>query len=45
MYVLFLAKVKERGRPFLEVARRGAILRDYPQENVIVIRDEKSLLL
>ena len=40
-YILFLAKLKGRGRPFLEGPRRGATLWDYPQEHLVVIRDEK----
>ena len=40
-YILFLAKLKGRGRPFLEGARRGITLWDYPQEHLVVIRDEK----
>ena len=40
-YILFLAKLKGRGRPFLKGTRRGATLWDYPQENLVVIRDEK----
>ena len=40
-YILFLAKLKGRGRPFLEGARRGITLWDYPQEHLVVIRNEK----
>ena len=40
---LFVAKLKERGRPFLEGARKRTRLWDYPQEHLVVIRDEKSL--
>ena len=40
-YVLFLTKLKGRGRPFLKHARRRATLWDYPQEQLLVIRDEK----
>ena len=40
-YILFLAKLKRRERPFLEGARRGATLWDYSQEHLFVIRDEK----
>ena len=43
-YILFLAKLKGRGRPFLEGARRGVTLWDYPQEYLVVIRDEKVSL-
>ena len=40
-YILFLVKLKGRGRPFLEGARRGTTLWYYPQEYLVVIRDEK----
>ena len=40
-YALFLAKLKGRGRPFLKGARKGATLWDYPQEHLVVIRNEK----
>ena len=40
---IFLAKLKGRGRPFLEGARRGTTSSDYPQEHLVVIRDEKNL--
>ena len=40
-YILFLPKLKGRGRPFLRGARKGATLWDYPQEYLVVIRDEK----
>ena len=40
-YVLFLAKPKIRERPFLEGARRGAALWDYPKEHLVVIKDER----
>ena len=41
-YILFLAKLKRRGRSFLEGARRTrAALWVYPQEQLVVIRDEK----
>ena len=43
-YILFLAKLKGRGRPFLEGARRSAILWDYLQEHLVVMRDEKVSL-
>ena len=39
-YILFLAKLKRRGRTFLEVARRG-YARDYSQKYLVVIRGEK----
>ena len=44
-YVFFSAKVKEEERPFLEGARRGATLWDYPQEHLVAIRNEESLLV
>ena len=40
-YILFLPKQKGRERPFLRCARRGTALWDYPQEYLVVIRDEK----
>ena len=40
-YILFLAKLKRRRRAFFEGARRGITLWDYPQEHLVVIRDEK----
>ena len=40
-YALFWAKVKERGKYFFQGARRGTTLWDYPQEHLVVIRDEK----
>ena len=40
-YIFFLAKLKRRGRPSLEDARRGAKLWDYFQEHLFVITDEK----
>ena len=40
-YILFLAKLKGRGRNFLKGARRGATLWNYPQEHLVVIRDER----
>ena len=40
-YILFLAKLKGRGRPFLEGPRRGTTSWDDPQEHLIAIRDEK----
>ena len=40
-YILFLAKLNGRGRPLLEGPRRGTALWDYPQEHLVVIRDEK----
>ena len=33
-YILFLPKLKGRGRPFLKGARKGTALWDYPQENI-----------
>ena len=41
-YILFLPKVKGRGRPFFRGARSGTALWDYHQEYLlVVIRDEK----
>ena len=40
-YILFLAKLKGRGRPFLVGPSRGATLWNYLQEHLVVIRDEK----
>ena len=40
-YIFFLTKLKGREKPFLEGSRRGTTLWDYPQEHLIVIRDEK----
>ena len=40
-YNLFLAKLKERGRPFLEGPRSGAHCEITLQEDLIVVRDEK----
>ena len=40
-YLLFLAKLKGRGKPFLKGTRREATLWDYPQEQLVVIRNEK----
>ena len=40
-YIFFLGKLKGRGRSFLKGARRVATLWDYPQEHLVVIRDEK----
>ena len=40
-YILFLAKLKGKGRPSLEGPKSGATLWDYPQEHLVVIRDEK----
>ena len=42
--ILFLAKLQRRGRPFLEGTRRETALWDYPQEHLVVIRDEKVCL-
>ena len=42
-YVLFLAKLKRIGRPYLEGKRRGSPFWDYPQEYLVVMRDEKGL--
>ena len=43
-YILFLVKLKGRRRPFLKGAGRRATLWDYPQEHLVVIRDEKVSL-
>ena len=40
-YILFLAKLKGRGRPFLEGPSTGATFWDYPQKHLFVIGDEK----
>ena len=40
-YILFLAKLKGRGRPFSKGARRGVTSWDYPQEHLVVIRHKK----
>ena len=40
-YILILAKLNGRGRPFLKGAKRGATLWHYPQEHLVGIRDEK----
>ena len=40
-YILFLAKLKGRGGPFLEGARKVATLWEYSQEHLAVMRDEK----
>ena len=37
----FLNKLKGKGRPFLEGPKKGATLRDYGQEHMVVIRQEK----
>ena len=39
--ILFLVKLKGRGRLFSKGARTGITLWDYPQESLVVIRDEK----
>ena len=39
--ILFLAKLKRKGKPFLEGPKRGATLWGYPQEHLVVIREEK----
>ena len=41
VYILFLVKLTGKERSFLESVRRGATLWDYPQEYLVVIRDEK----
>ena len=40
-YFLFLVNLKRRRTPFLEGERWGSILWDYPQEQLVFIRDEK----
>ena len=40
-YILFLAKLKGKGGPFLEDARRGTTFWDCPQEHLVVIGEEK----
>ena len=40
-----LNKLKGKGRPFLEGPEKGATLRDYPQEHMVVKKKKKSLLL
>ena len=40
-YILFLAKLKRRGRPFKERAKRWITRWDYHQEHLVVIKDEK----
>ena len=39
-YILFLVKLKGRGRPYLTGARRVVTLWDYPQKHLVVIRNE-----
>ena len=40
-YILFFPKLKGRGRLFLRGTRRGTTLWYFPQEYLVVIRDEK----
>ena len=40
-YILFLAKLKERGRPRFWSKQERGTLWDYSQEHLVVIRDEK----
>ena len=40
-YILFWAKLKRRGKPFLKDARTGAALWDFPLEHWVLIKDEK----
>ena len=40
-YILILAKLNGRGRPFSKDAKRGATLWHYLQEHLVGIRDEK----
>ena len=37
----FLNKLKGKGRSFLEGPKKGATLWDYPQDHMVVIREEK----
>ena len=39
-YIIFLPKLKRKGLSWKD-ARRGTTLWDYPQEHLVVIRDEK----
>ena len=39
-YIIFLPKLKGRGRPFLRCAKRASALWDCPQEYLVAIRDE-----
>ena len=39
-YILFFAKLKGRGRPFLKGTGRRVPLWNYPQEHLILIRNE-----
>ena len=42
-YIIFFTKLKRRGMPFWEGARRGgATLWDYLQEHLVVIKEEKA---
>ena len=40
-YILILAKLNGRGRPFSKDAKRGATLWHYLQEHLVGVRDEK----
>ena len=39
----FLGQTEGEKKAFLEVAKRGSAAWNYPQEHLVVIRDEKSL--
>ena len=39
--MLFVTKLRRRRRPFLNGARRVALLWDYPQEHLVVLKDEE----
>ena len=41
---MFLVKLKRGVKPFLEGARKGAALLDYPQEQLVVIKGAKVCL-
>ena len=41
IYILFLAKLKGRGRIFLKGTKKGSTFWNYSQEHLVVIRDEK----
>ena len=40
-YILFLSKLKRKGRSLLRGARSGSALWDYSQEYFVIIRDKK----
>ena len=45
IYIFYLAKIKERGRSFLNGARKGDTGWDYPRYHVVFMRLRKILLL